>query len=474
MSNIGHIGKYMRTSYTLTMKIAQRINNLIIIVLFFWSNIIFASDQQTKQFISIADIHFNPLQGCERFNTPCPLLKELQTTHYTAWDDVFMKYVGRDSIKYYEDTNYVLLQSTIKQLQHISKEMHPEFVLVLGDFLDHHLEKNYKKWNIDNSRSGYTHFVKLTMQYLTYKLNQAFPNIDIYPVLGNVDTDANDYKVQPNGDFLNDLSIIWSGLIKNNQEKQQFLAEFKKAAYYTIDIHPTGKLILLDTILFSPRSQNKVVKQAAYEELDWLEDQLKSAKEHHQSVLIICHIPIGIDFYFSSSIAYKIIKNFWKTEYTKRFLSLVKEYSDSIVAILPGHIHIDLMQFTIESKDNKFIPIIFTPSISPIFGNNPAIKEFSYLPNTFKLQSFERYYYPISDSKEDWRKGPRYNGIYQSNCHYCYLKDVVIHLVANNYLMHFFTRFYTGNQGVEQNGDLYSYWCSIYSNDMKTYKNCIN
>lgn len=453
---------------------------IIVIVLLLACKIAFADialqQSKTNQFISIADIHFDPMHGCEQLKFPCPILNELMTSSYQTWETVFEKYSNNRPLKYHHDTNYLLLKSSLVELQRIADQSNPQFVLVLGDFLDHNLKKNYKKFSGDKSNTGYVEFVKKTMQFLTYKLNQVFPTINVYPVLGNVDSYGNDYQVIPNGDFLRDMSSTWSVFIKDHANRDQFLKEFKKAGYYTVDISQTSRIIVLDTVLFSPRSQNIPVKLAAQEQLLWLKNQLKLAKQAHQAVIIACHIPAGIDIYLSSTMPYKIIKNFWLPNYTEEFLSIVKEFSDGIVGILPGHVHVDLFQFTIEGKDNKFIPMIFTPSISPIFGNNPAIKVFKYEKESLSLQSFERYYKPLSNPFSEWRKGNQFNSIHQSDCQYCYLTDVIQHLVMNNYLLDFFTKYYSGQQDMESDdGNWFSYyWCSIYSNDIKTYKNCLN
>lgn len=452
---------------------------LIIIVILLTSRIGFAEVQpvtpETKQFISISDIHFDPMSGCERYKSPCPILRELNAADYQSWEIIFEKYTDKSPMKYYRDTNYALFKSLLIELQRLANQQNPQFMLVLGDFLDHNLQKNYKKFSQNKSKSDYDAFIKKTMQFLTYKLNQTFPKINIYPILGNVDTYGNDYSVVPYGDLLHDLTSIWRSFIKDEVNKNYFIKEFKIGGYYSVDINKEKKIIVLNTVLFSPRSQNDAVKQAARAQLDWLKMQLTLARQNHQSVLIACHIPVGIDIYLSSTMPYKIIKNFWVAKYTNAFLKIMKEYSDCIIGVLPGHVHLDLFQFTIEGRDNSVIPMIFTPSISPIFGNNPAIKIFKYENTSFSLQSFERYYKPLSNSFSDWRKGNRFNGIYQTKCKYCYLSEVVQHLIMNNYLLDLFIKYYSGILDLEsdENSNFSYYWCSLYSNDIRTYKSCI-
>jgi sphingomyelin phosphodiesterase acid-like 3 len=203
------------------------------------------------------------------------------------------------------------------------------------------------------------------------------------------------------------LSSIWVALIKDKANKARFLQDFSKAGYYAVDISPTKKILVLDTVLFSPHYQRKEIQQAANQQLSWLTDQLNTAKKNHQAVLIACHIPPAVDLYLSSIMSFKIfknLKNFWTSSYHDTFLSLIQKFSDTIVGVLAGHVHFDLFQLKIEGNNNQFIPILFTPSVSPIFGNNPAIKVFNYDDTSLHLLSVERYHKPLSDPSSDWRK----------------------------------------------------------------------
>ena len=78
----------------------------------------------------------------------------------------------------------------------------------------------------------------------------------------------------------------------------------------------------------------------------------------------------------------------WKTPYTKRFETEIAEFSPNIVGILAGHLHRDWTQ--ILSYDGKnSVPMSGTPSISPIFGNDPGFKIYTYSTTTKKIERSE-------------------------------------------------------------------------------------
>ena len=189
-----------------------------------------------------------------------------------------------------------------------------------------------------------------------------------------------------------------------------------------------SKIIVLDTVLFSSLSPaNKTREAAAKAQLIWLRDQLKVAAENHQTILLAFHIPTGIDV-FSTLRIFTFIHEFWQPVYTHEFEELLNEYSKIIVGILPGHIHMDSFQL-INIKGGNPLPVIFTSSISPIFGNNPTLKVFSYDSKTLQLKNYDTYFYPLD--KLSWQREYSFNHIYQSACHHCNLVARLTRIMNN-------------------------------------------
>lgn len=72
-------------------------------------------------------------------------------------------------------------------------------------------------------------------------------------------------------------------------------------------------------------------------------------------------------FYFRS------VDNFWKDTYKLRFLDIVNTYSSKIVMILAAHIHqADIRAPVSASYPDLSLSMLLTPSVSPIFMNNPG------------------------------------------------------------------------------------------------------
>jgi hypothetical protein len=460
------------------MKLKLYLFLLTIIGIGFGSNIAIAIPSQPlnpsqAKFITVADIHFDPFMGCEKLPRPCALLQALKTTDYKSWDSILSKSSMRIP-RYQEDTNYLLLESTLLALQKVNQTNKPQFVLVLGDFLAHSFRSKYKKYSSDNSKEGYTQFVKKTLQFLTYKLNQTFPDTSIYPVVGNNDSYTGNYNVVPNGAFLHDTANTWAVMIKDKNNQQAFLQLFPQGGYYAITLPYNQKILVLDTVLFSSNSRKKAMAIMAKQQLNWLKAQLTLAQNEHSHVILAYHIPVGVDVFTSVKLFLLTLREFWHPQYSREFQQILQVYGDTIVAILPAHIHMDSYQIVPVAN----IPILFTPSISPVYGNNPGFKVFTYFPETLLIQDYVTYYYPyLETSLGDWKLEYSFNKVYQPDCMHCTIVNGMHNLKMNNRLASYYQQFYAVSKNSlisnnRQNWNPY-YWCNINNIGKSNYRFCL-
>lgn len=405
--------KYKKSNRLIKMPILiQKIKKFIkyakvhIVVITLFSTNLWAENSSAK-FISIADIHFNPFADCSVFKNSCKVIDKLRAAKYQEWATIFSQYGDKAITSNFHDTNYPLLVTTLNELQRINQQEKPAFVLILGDFLGHDFRRLYKKYSKDKTQEGYQAFVKKTLQYLTYEFEHVFPNIDVYPVVGNNDTYSGDYKFIPKGQFFQDATDIWSVLIKNKINQLNFKKEFPIAGYYKVMIPLTEnhQLIILNTVLFSAHNRNKTVKEFALGELQWLNKQLQEAEEHHQKILLAYHIPAGIDVYATLKAKFRELSEFWYPGYSEQLKNELQKYPNSVSSIFAGHIHMDTYQ-AITLRNFANTPVRITPSISPIYGNNPGFKVITYDTKTLQLKRIDTYSYPLNQktSPSIWTK----------------------------------------------------------------------
>lgn len=380
---------------------------LILILIFAGQTSLASENQKTEKFMSLADIHFDPFIDCEKTAGHCEILKKLRAAHHQNWERIFEKYSENHISQTGQDTNYYLLKSALTAMKKMAQQAHPHFVLVLGDFLGHDYREKYIKYSGDKTRAGYQKFVKRTLEFLTLEINKVFPTTDVYPLIGNNDSYTGDYSVMQQGLFFKETVATWAELIKDKNNRDAFLHDFPTAGYYAVSVpnHPNDKIIVLDSVLFSSRAEGHNVKQAAQQQFQWLQNQLEKASNKKQNAMIAFHIPVGINLYATIKDKFGMIWKFWDRSYRKQFDNLLRQYPETVKTVLAAHIHRDIFQF-IRLESFSKIPVIITPSISPLFGNNPGYKVLTYQLPQFYITDVDAYILDLGKSDpNNWKIG---------------------------------------------------------------------
>lgn len=380
------------------------------------------TDEMT--FLTLSDFHFDPFISCHNA-IPCPLIQKLNAASSEKWPAIF-KANSKDAPEYRQDSNYTLLTSALVAAKKTADERRVKFVIILGDFLGHEFRDKYKKFAKDNAFAGYQAFVEKTMTFLTDEIAHTFPNIDVYNVIGNNDSYNRDYVSVPKGVFFKDIGSMWAGLIKTKANRAALVKNFPVGGYYAVNApgDPGLRLIILNSVFFSYKATSKNNDQAAMEQLKWLHQELQLAHDKNQKVIIAMHIPPGIDIYATLKVRFFRLIDLWKLNFTKIFEDDLKEYAPEMVGILSGHLHSDWSQ-VLTLDDTHSISISGTTSISPIFGNNPGFKVFTYSIKNRQLENADAYVYPM-DKKSTWNILYWHNQMVPSN-----LQSVRKQLVQN-------------------------------------------
>jgi sphingomyelin phosphodiesterase acid-like 3 len=347
-------------------------------------------------FLALSDIHFDPLAVCRNAKTsPCPFLKRLRQTPASGWREMF---AATDTAppQFKRDANFVLLQDALREAQVSAEKYHPDFVLVLGDSLVHDFRRDYRRYSGDKSMAGFQAFAGKTLEFVKLSLAKSFPDTDVFVVVGNNDTYSANYQSVPRGDFFQQAGAMFSTLIKNPTARAAMRAEFSTAGYYAVDVpnHPDMRLIVLNSVLFSTKSRGEASLQAAWQQMDWLHVQLQAAKDRHQQILIALHIPPQVDMYLLGRIRLFTARQYFQPELLARYKQELAAFYPQIMSVISGHLHYDWSQsFAVDSL--RELPVITVPSISPIFGNDPAFKVYHYTPALARMDDVYTYLFSV-------------------------------------------------------------------------------
>ncbi|HYU30518.1 MAG TPA: metallophosphoesterase [Thermoanaerobaculia bacterium] len=339
-------------------------------------------------FLSISDIHFDP------FYDP-KLVPQLGKADVEAWKGIFEGSQVTAWSTYGSDTNFPLLRSTLAALQSAAPK--PDFILISGDFLGHGFQQSFDKAFPDTgSTAAFESFVRKTIGFVTAQLREAFPEVPIYPALGNNDSYCGDYQIDPAGPFLAALQGIWRPLL--GSAPGTFDETFPLGGFYSVP-HPTvpkQRIVVLNSVFFSRKYKNACgsVGDPASLELGWLAYTLQRAALAGETVLIVEHIPPGIDVFSTLQATGPCQTNpvpLWQANALSTYQQILAAAPGTVAASFAGHTHID--DFRLPAGGGF---VHGTPAVSPVYNNNPGFQVFTYDRASGALADFRTIYLDVS------------------------------------------------------------------------------
>jgi sphingomyelin phosphodiesterase acid-like 3 len=350
----------------------------------------------------ISDLHFDPLADPS-------LVKHLIDAPVDDWETIFASSKETGYAHPPQDANYPLIKSAISTA---AEQSSIDFVVGTGDYLRHNFEAAFIQ--AGGTSDEFPEFATKAALFVVRALQTSF-RVPAYFALGNDDSPCGDYRVDPGGPFLATLADSLE-VLKNHPDA---LADFRTGGFYELP-HPTlvnHEIVVLNTVLWS-RSYaicGSDSGDAGKAEMQWLSWQLYRAKISGNKVILVMHIPPGIDSYKSAHAgAGKAATEFWQSQFFAQFVDLMKTYGSIVQIALAGHTHMD--DFRVLSPGGNASPVAFriTPAISPIFGNNPAFSVLEYQIPTGEVSDITTYYLNLSGGRPDpqWALEYRFSNAY--------------------------------------------------------------
>jgi hypothetical protein len=347
-----------------------------------------AANPAKHKVLVASDIHFNPMADAS-------LVPQLTAAEPAQWEAILNQTAPHAFSPYGQDTNWLLLQSSLDQMHKTMPQ--PAVFLVLGDMLAHHFPLTFREITHDDDRQHYRAFVLKTIQFLALQLRRRWPDTQILLTPGNNDNDCGNYSIEAGGTFLSDTAETMRGLAKADQ---QAAADWKKLGSYNVPptAIPGVKIVSLNSVFFSEKYEPKSFRQsceevqsvAPYQTFTWLEQTVNAAKQANQKVWLMFHIPPGIDGYGSvhnheGSCVANIVP-MWEPEWTVKFDSLLIDYHGTITASFAGHTHTDDFRVIRDGSSPKAF-VLVDPPISPVYDQNPAFRVFDVVGSELRDQT---------------------------------------------------------------------------------------
>lgn len=296
------------------------------------------------------------------------------------------------------DTNYALFESSLRAMHAYARDA--RFITVSGDLMAHDFDCKFKTLFPHATALEYKLFVTQTISFLEQQIYNAFPGIPAYTALGNNDSDCGDYRLDARGTFLvaaGPPMLATADL--PHPELSDALHAFAAGGYYSAPLPPPfdhTRLLVMDDVFMSKAYATcggKPNPAPAEEQIAWLRSQLEQARQDHEKVWVMAHIPPGIN----PLSTIRKLANVCADGAPVTFLNsadlsdAIADFGDVVRLAIFGHTHMDELRLLRTQKPaahQSDVALKVVPSISPVNGNNPSFVVASVDPATAILKDY--------------------------------------------------------------------------------------
>jgi len=343
----------------------------------------------------LSDIHFDPYSDPGKFaqlqSSPTAQWEAILSAPPTATQAADFATLQKACKAKGIDTTFDLLVSSLSAEK--TQQPQPLFITVSGDLMAHKFDCRFQQLAPKASEAEYSKFAAKTVEFITLQLHATFPHAPIYFALGNNDSGCEDYREDPSSAFLRADAHSFSAATLSKLNAKIILREFPQAGDYNVALPApfrNTRLIVLQDIFESKRydaCNGKPNEATGEQQIAWLRTQLTAARNAHQKVWVMAHIPPGIDPY--TTFTNKQNKCGGEPEMflaSESFANTLTDFADVIKLALFGHTHMDEMRAFTGPRGT--VPGKLVPSISPVNGNNPAFTVAQVDPATAILKNY--------------------------------------------------------------------------------------
>lgn len=423
------------------------------------SAVSWAVASRNSQVVLLSDIHFNPFAQCSTADGRLAM-KHLLATGGAQWGPQDFAFQTEET-KLGEDSNFRLLASALKAAHDAAPAA--KLVVLTGDLLSHSFHIQFEICAPVATDAQFTQFAANTMEFVTREVADAFPRAQLVPVLGNNDTDAGDYKL-PSAEFLKQIGEDWQKIVVHDTRNAHAdFSSFGRGGYYTVALSGWKhvRAVVVNSVAwsgkFSAAGRSSTADGDA--ELEWLQSTLLAADKAHNKVLLLGHIPPGLDAFATRLTNGKRIVSMYRDcgelgtapdcrDYAKAVPAMMQRFSSMIAMSLFGHTHQD--EYRVIGEGLSVVAAKVVPSISPIYKNNPAFLIADVTPG-FTFSDYTAWNLPLSAGGHEWKREYSFDATYaQPGMDAVALASTTAELTDNNAIRaRFFALMSSGNAEIE-------------------------
>ncbi|KAK6489806.1 acid sphingomyelinase-like phosphodiesterase 3a [Huso huso] len=286
------------------------------------------------------------------------------------------------------DSPYQLIQSAFQHMKDVDQQ--PTFMIWTGDSPPHVPANELSTEIVINVISNMTHTIR-----------EFFPNLQVFPALGNHDYWPQDQLPVSTNTIYQAVAELWKPWLTT-----EALSTLSTGGFYSQIVKPNLRLISLNTILYySPNHATENMTDPAGQ-FEWLEGTLDTSQQANEKVYIIAHVPVGYLPFARDITAVR-------EHFNERLVRIFLKYSNVIAGHFYGHTHRDSIMVLLDEQGNAVNSLFVAPAVTPIMGalesqsNNPGFRLYQYDSSDYNLLDIWQYYLNLTEANEekkpDWK-----------------------------------------------------------------------
>ncbi|XP_003781891.1 acid sphingomyelinase-like phosphodiesterase 3a [Otolemur garnettii] len=248
-----------------------------------------------------------------------------------------------------------------------------------------------------------TEIVINVLTNLTTTIQSLFPNLQVFPALGNHDYWPEDQLPVDTNDVYNAVANLWKPWLA-----EEALRTLRAGGFYSQKVAaiPNLRIISLNTILYYSPNIMTLDKTDPANQFEWLESTLNSSQQNKEQVYIIAHVPVGYLPQVKNTTAIR-------EAYNEKLINIFRKYSDVIAGQFYGHTHRDSIMVLSDTQGSPVNSLFVAPAVTPVKNvkekqtNNPGVRLYQYDPYNYKLLDMLQYYLNLTEAnlqgKSNWK-----------------------------------------------------------------------
>ncbi len=358
----------------------------------------------TLPVVMLSDLHFDP------YHDPAKLSR-LRATPVEGWAEILDAPASPKQAADFsalqmackargEDSSWNVLVDSLRAAHR--QQPKPLFVTVSGDLLVHGFDCRLKTLLPNSTAEDATQFAEKTIAFVALAMRHVFPGTPVFLALGNNDSGCTDYKESPGSAFLKSAAQSFAADVPDKTKQRAILQDFSELGDYDVAMPAPmqhARMLVMQN-LFQSRYYagcgGKHDPKAAADQIAWLRERLATARQKHEAVWVMAHIPPGVDVYSSfhkfvlNPAGVCSVKEPAELLGSDAFVDTLTDFADVVRLAIFAHTHMDEMKL-LHNDAGADIPAKLVPSVSPVNGNTPAYVVGRVNPVTATLMDYSVY-----------------------------------------------------------------------------------